>query len=221
MTKSIKRILIAFAIIAALIMLLSLSACSSSESNAETKSLYAQGLEIVRLMSEMAQTEEYIDLYTGNSEMKAVIQNISTGDYTTPKAVYAISIPDETLSAMAELNSLDNASDSLKSFLMQRVLGSLMPQINGMSGVENLAAASVCTVGKTFVNENATDDIIYLYTYENAVPIAVTFALGEDQAVSASGVFVMYDRFTCDSADEIKSFFSDITVDVIEVFPEK
>lgn len=221
MKKSTRNIIIGLLIVIALIMVLSLSACSSNKSNSETKSLYAQGLEVVQIMSEMTQTEEYVDIHTGNSEIKTVIQNISTGDYSSPKAVYAISITDDNLAAMAELNSLDSASEELKTFLMQRVLGSLMTQINGMSGVENLAASSVCTVGKTFVNENATEDIIYLYTYENALPVAVTFTIGEDQAVSASGVFVMYDGFTCGSADEIKSFFSDIIVDVTEVQPEK
>ena len=63
--------------------------------------------------------------------------------------------------------------------------------------------------------------MIYLYTYENARPVAVTFSVGENQAVSASGMFIMYDGFTCGSAAEIESFFSDISVDVSEVVPEK
>lgn len=208
-------------VLALVIMVLSLSACSNNESNSKTKSLYAQGLEIVQLMSEMTRTEEYVDIHTGDSEIKTIISDISTGDYSSPKAVYAISISDENLAAMAELDSLENASEELKTFLMNRVLGSLMTQINGMSGVEKLAASSVCTVGKSFVNENATDNVIYLYTYENALPVAVTFTVGEDQAVSASGVFVLYDEFTCGSADEIKAFFIDIIVEVTEVQPEK
>lgn len=221
MKKSISNILICAVIILALAMALSFSACGSNKDHAETKSLYAQGLEVVQLMAEMTNTEAYIDIHTGDSAIKDIIQSISNGDYSAPKAVYAISITDENLTAMAELGNLDNASEELKSVLMQRVLGSLIPQINGMSGVENLAASSVCTVGKTFVDENATENAIYLYTYENATPVAVTFTVGEDQAVSASGVFVMYDGFTCGSADEIKSFFSDITVEVKEVSPEK
>ena len=212
--------LIVFAL-ALVVMVLSLSACIDNESNAETKSLYAQGLEIVQIMSEMTQTEEYVAIHTGDSEIKTIIQDISTDDYSSPKAVYAISISDGNLSAMAELNSLGNVSEELKTFLMNRAIGSLMTQINGMSGVEKLAASSVCTVGKTFVNENATDNVIYLYIYENALPIAVTFTIGDNQTVSASGVFVMYDEFTCGSAAEIKAFFKDIIVEVTEVQPEK
>lgn len=224
MKRSIRNIITGVVVIVAFIMLFSFSACSNSSNNkdnAETKSLYVQGLEVVQLMSEMTQTEEYVDIHTGDSQIKTIIQNISAGDYSTPKAVYSISIADNNLAAMAELGNLNNTSEELKDFLMKRVLGSLMTQINGMSGVEKLAASSVCTVGKTFVNENATEDVIYLYSYENAIPVAVTFTVGEDQAVSASGVFVMYDGFPCGSADEIESFFSDITVEVTEVQPEK
>ncbi len=215
MKKAIRTFLIG------LLMVFSLSACSNGGDNADAKSLYEQGLEVVQLMSEMTRTEEYVNIYTGDSEINAVIQKISTGDYSSPKAVYAISITDDNLAAMADLNHLGNASEELKNFLMQRVLGSLVMQINGMSGAENLAASSICTVGKTFVNENAAEDVIYLYTYKDALPAAVTFTVGEEQAVSASGVFVMYDGFTCGSADEIKSFFRDITVDVTEVQPGK
>lgn len=214
MKKSIRNMLIG------LVIVLSLTACSD-KSDVEAKSLYEQGLEIVQLLSEMTQTEGYADVYTGNSEVKAVIQSISTGDYSSPKAVYAISAADDDLAAMVELNRLGNVSDELKNFLLRRARSALMTQINSMSGVENLAASSVCTAGKSFVNENVTEDVIYLYTYENARPVAVTFSVGENQAVSASGMFVMYDGFTCDSAAEIKSFFSDIAVDVSEVLPEK
>lgn len=221
MKKIIKNIIVSFAIGIAAVMVLSLSACSKNESKPEQKSLYAQGLEVVQLMAEMTQTEEYVDLHTGNSEIKTIIKNISSANYTIPKAVYSISITEENLAAMSELNNLDNASEGLKNFLLQRVLGSLMTQINGMSGVENLAASSVCTVGKTFVNENANEDVIYLYTYEEAKPIAVTFTVGEDNAVSATGVFVMYEGFTCDSMEDIKSFFSDIAVEVAELQVEK
>ena len=203
------------------LVIMVLSACGGKESNADVNSLYAQGLEIVQLMSEMTHTEGYVDIHTGDSKVKAIIQDISTGDYSSPKAVYAISISDENLATMAELDSLKNASEELKAFLMSRVLGPLMTRINGMSSVETLVASSVCTAGKTFVNENAADSVIYLYTYENALPVAVTFTVGEDHAVSASGVFVLHDKFTCGSADEIKAFFSDIIVEVTEVQPEK
>ena len=98
---------------------------------------------------------------------------------------------------------------------------SLMTQVNSMAGAETLAATSMCTVSKTFVSENADSDVTYLYTYADAAPVAVSFTVGEDHAVSASGSFVLYDGFTCSSEAEIKSFFSYLTVDVTEGQPEK
>lgn len=215
------------AIINALVLVLNLSACGNNKSSSAAKSLYEHGLEVVQFMAEMAQSEEYISAYTTDNEIKTVIENISVGDYTTPQSVYAISIIDENLTAMAGFNNLKNVSQKLKSFLMQRFLSSLTTQVNSIGGAVNLAATSVCTASKTFVNENVDKDVIYLYTYDNAVPVAVTFTIGEDHAVSANGVFLTYDKFTYGSADEIKSFFNGITfsdsavVEVAEVLQEK
>lgn len=206
-------------LIAALMSVLLLSACGEQKGNTKAASLYEQGLEIVSLMSEMTQAEEYIDLFVGSSNLKSVILNINAGGSAAPKAVYAISIADENLAALAELFGIGNVSESLEAYLMDRVFAALMTQINSRSGVEDLAAASTCAVQKTFVNEDAGKNVIYLYTYDNAVPAAVTFIFGEDSSVSANGTFILYDGFTCGSADEIKAFF-DFEVEVTEVFPE-
>ena len=212
-------------VLALMIVVLGMFGCSNNESGessgkTETKSLYAQGLEVIQMMSEMTRTEEYVDLLTGQSNIKTVIQDISTSDYSAPKAVYAITVSEEKLATMAEMDNFGNVSKELKNLMKKSIFSSLISQINSRGGSEKLAAAGVCTAGKTFVNENVTDNVIYLYTYENANPVAVTFTVGEDGAVSANGVFVLYDEFTCDSADEIKAFFNDIA-EVTEVQPEK
>lgn len=204
-----------------LTILLALSACGIASDNTDSKSLYSHGLDVVNLLSEMTRAESLIEIYTANSEIKDIILRLGEKTYDQPDAVYAITVPEETLTNMAELSNLEGASEELKSYLLQRVMASLISQINAMSGVENLAASSVCTVGKTFLSENTSEDVIYLYTYEGAAPIAVTFTQGEDNSVSATGTFILYDGFTYGSAEEIKSIFSDITVEVSEVVPEK
>lgn len=219
MRKWMKTIVTKTLVMTVFMSMLSLSACGNNGGSTKTKSLYEQGLEVVSLMSEMTRSEEYIDLFIGNSDLNSVIQNISTGDYTVPKAVYAISVTDESLAALEGLYGVGNVSGELESYLTDKIFTTLMTQINSRSGVQNLAAASACAAQKTFVNENVDKNVIYLYTYENAVPAAVTFVVGEDSAVSASGVFVLYDGFPCGSADEIKSFFY-VDVEITEVFPE-
>ena len=210
---------IAFVLV--LTIILGLAACGAANEAKESKSLYAHGLEVVSMLSEMTRSENFIGIYTANSEIKDIILALGDHSYETPDAVYAITVPKDTLMGMAELSNLEGASEELKSYLMQRVMASLMSQINAMSGVENLAASSVCTVGKTFVSENVTENVIYIYVYEGTAPVAVTFTLGEDHTVSATGTFIFYDGFTFGSAEEIQSVFSDIAVNVREVTPEK
>ena len=211
----------AFAFVLVLVIILGLAACGAVKEVQESQSLYAHGLDVVSMLSEMTRSERFIGIYTANSEIKDIILALGGHSYETPDAVYAITVPEETLKGMAELSNLEEASEELRNYFTQRVMASLMSQINAMSGVENLAASSVCTVGKTFVSENATENVIYIYVYEDTVPVAVTFTLGEDHTVSATGTFVLYDGFNCGSAEEIQTVFSDITVNVTEVTPEK
>ena len=211
----------AIAFVLVLVIILGLAACGAVKEVKESKSLYAHGLEVVSMLSEMTRSENFIGIYTANSEIKDIILALGEHPYDTLAAVYAITIPEDVLMGMAELSNLGDASEELKSYLTQRVMASLMSQINAMSGVENLAASSVCTVGKNFVSESATENVIYIYAYEDTAPVAVTFTLGEDHTVSASGTFIFYDGFTCGSAEEIQGVFSDIAVNVTEVTPEK
>ena len=68
-------------VIFSVILILSLTACGSKK---EQSSLYEQGLEVVSLMEEMANSESYIQLFTGNTEINEIIQNIAEGDYSQP-----------------------------------------------------------------------------------------------------------------------------------------
>lgn len=207
-------------IISALLAVSVLSSCGNNKSNTETKSLYAQGLEVVQLMTEITQNEDYLNA-ASTDDLKPAIKELANGDYSNPKTVYSIRVSDKELEKFAEMSDFDNISDSLKPFISSKLCNALINKINSTGGVEDIVVSGICTAGKTFVNENADEKNIYLYTYDNAMPIAVTFIRGEDNSVSANGTFIMYDEFTCNSADEIKDFFKYITVEVTEVKPEK
>ena len=204
----------------ALIMTISLGACGGtgvSGSNTSDKSLYEQGLGVISLMAEAAQAEEYVEAYTGNPEIMEIIQNVGAGDYTAPKAVYSISVNDEVLLSMLGLENLNGISAELKDNLLSRSFGSLITQINGYAGVNNLAASSVLTLGKSFIDSTLAEDVIYIYTFENAFPVAVTFTVGENGAVSAGGNFIMYEEFICGSIAEVQEFFSEFGAVVTEL----
>ena len=202
-----------------LVMTIVLCACGgkTSESNMSGKSLYEQGLGVISLMAEAAGSEEYVGAYTGSPEIMEMIQGIAEGDYVSPKAVYSLSVNDEVLLAMLGLENSVGISAELKDTLSNRALSSLITQINGYAGVNSLAASSVLTFGKTFVDGSLTEDVIYIYTYESALPVAVTFSTGENGAVSAGGNFIMYEEFACGSVVEIQEFFSEFGAEVTEV----
>ena len=62
-----------------------------------------------------------------------------------------------------------------------------------------------------------SEDVIYIYTFEKGYPVAVTFTVGENGAVSAGGNFVMYEEFTCGSSEEVQEFFCEFGASVTEV----
>lgn len=191
------------------------SGCTKKENQPlEYTQIYEAGLDITYILGEMASSEEYITLFTGDTAVKDVIKKIGEGDYTKPKAVYEIIITDEMLEGLADTASLEGATDELKKCLNDRVRSSFITHLNGTAGVNSLAASSICTAGKTFINPIA-DDTLLIYTYENGYPIAVTFTAEYDGSAGASGTFVMVEDF--DSAEGIKSYFSDTDIEVIEV----
>ena len=77
-------------------------------------------------MSEITRSEAYVELYTWNSDIRSRIQAISTGDFATPKAVYALSVSDEALADMAGLQDLSVFSEDLQTFLTQRMLSAML-----------------------------------------------------------------------------------------------
>ncbi|MBP3634132.1 MAG: hypothetical protein J6J43_06135 [Oscillospiraceae bacterium] len=193
-----------------LILLLGLSACSREAS------LYEHGLDVVQLLSEMAQSEECIGVYTADEDVSSVVHMIGAQDHWAPKAVYAVSVSEEVLATVAELENMD-VSEEVQAVLKHRVIGSLIPQINAAAGANALAATSICTAGKTFVCEACKTDVIYIYTYENAAPAAVTFVVGEDGTVSANGTFIVNENFSCSTAEDVKAHFGDIAVEVTQI----
>lgn len=203
----------AAAIVLGAIMVLSLYACGRETKETEEKSLYDQGLDVVRIMWEMTQSDEYVSMVTGNGEIQTMIQDIAAGDYGAPRRAYSISVSKEILFTLAGLDSLDGMSQEFQKFLDQRAVSSLTSLINARGGVEVLAAANACAAQKTFVNREAEENVIYLYTFEDAAPAAVTFTVGEDHSVAANGIFIIYDGFSCDSAEEIKAFFEELGID--------
>ncbi len=179
---------------------------SQNNSEAAEKSLYEHGLDVIALMVESARSEEYLQVYTGSEELIEIINGIGAGDFTKPKAVYEVKVPNVVLWEVADFIKMGDLSEGLQKSLEGKMLGAVATRINALSGANNLAATSVCSMGKVFVKKDLSENVIYIYTYENAVPVAVTFTAGEGGAASAGGNFIVHEGFGCGSAEEIKEF---------------
>ena len=105
---------------AILLAILLLAGCSAGEK--QEKSAYDHGLELVTMLDEMSESEEYIQIYTGASSINEIVAGIGELDYSAPSNVYKITVSEENLSAMAELGRLEGASEELQSFVKQRTL---------------------------------------------------------------------------------------------------
>ena len=198
-------------------VVLVLGVCGCGGGNSSNKSLYEEGLEVISLMEEMASNDTYLKIYSASSEIQDIVRNAGEGDFSEPKAIYKVAISEETLLALAEITgseATEGLSDTLKGYVQSRMNGAIINQVNATGGAATLAAASICTGGKTFVSDELTEDVIYLYTYESAVPVAISFAVGEDGAVSATGNFILYEGFNVDTEQDIKDFFEEFSVEV-------
>lgn len=189
-------------IVLAVLVTLALRGCGNAA--AKDSSLYAQGLDVANLVVQAAQSDAYLDQLSGNSSLREILEDAAQGDYSTPKAVYELrfsSLPEES----------DTLPKPLAKALHQRLLPTMISRLNAAAGAETLAAASVCTMGKTFVASNVTEDVLYLYQYETGYPIAVIFTPGEGGAVSASGCFLLCpDVPQQGTAEEIADSFAQI-----------
>ena len=189
----------------------------TKDSSDTEKSLYDRGLEVIDLMAEMVHSDTYVDKVVGNGRIKELIKSVGEGSYDEPAEVYAVSQDDESFDILMEMAGMDDSmSEELKSFLTHRGITAIISSANTLDGegVEPLAAANICTAEKIFADDSISEDIIYIYTFENGYPAAVAFRTGEDNAVAATGTFIISDDFAYGSEDEIEASFEKIGVAV-------
>ena len=179
------------------------------------KSLYDRGLEVIDLMAELSRSDAYVDMASGSGEISELIKSIGEGSYDEPVESYTVSIEAESFEELKKMAGQDDSMpDELAEFLEHRMTASLISTLNASGGVEILAAANVCTAEKIFADDSISEGIIYIYTFENGYPAAVAFRTGEDNAVAATGTFIISDDFAYGSEDEIEASFEKIGVAV-------
>lgn len=196
--------------------LLFFGACNNKTTSSPASELYHQGLALVSEMNEAVQSEAWVSLFTGDPAVKEILSKAGQGDFSQPRAVYEIQFSDQAITSLTGQADLTGFSESLQSRIYASIQGAAANQINAMAGAETLAAASICTVSDTFVCDNLTQNTLYLYTYETAVPVMVSFVVGQDGAVLATGVPILSDSFSPDSPENVQLFLEGFGAQVSE-----
>lgn len=184
------------AIVLCVALMLVLCSCAGA---GEGAAFVDKGLEIATAMGEMAATDGYVAAMSASDEIKAACA-IAGKDYSKPKGVYIVDVtsPEPDL-------DVGFSSDLLNRQLDNRIRTYWVNQLNGMFGVGKLAASAVLTLNNVFVGQEGCESAVYLFVYDGAYPIAVSYFVGEGGAVSATGNFLMVDDFSPANEAELEA----------------
>ncbi len=185
-------------------------------------SLYVHGLNVIALMEELADSEEYAKMMSVQEELLDMILEAGEGNYTgrDPEAVYEITLDKDFFDYISEeYEEFDELSGEVQDYACTMLTASFVNMVNARGGVNCVAASGISKATKVFVCDKLNENVIYLYIYENALPVAVSFTEGEDNAVMASGTFIFDKSFTVDSMEEVEAFLreSEMPVSVKEI----
>lgn len=201
-----------YAVLLAAALLVSIAGCTNG---AKEKSLYEQGMELISLMAEMTRSESYRALYTASPEIQEILSSAGQGDYSSPAAVYQITLSEEQLLELTGAGDVENLP--LKNYVISRANTILFSQVNAEGGAQVLAASSICAAGKTFVSKAFSGNTVYLYVFENGTPVAVSFLGGEDHTVSASGNFLFTERFQTGVPEALDEYLRQLGTDGAQI----
>ena len=187
-----------FAVLLACVLLLTLLV-SCNEKN---KSLTECGEDVISLMAEMLESEEYKSLYNLPSAYDDQVNMLREGNYSKSIAVYELLISEEEL--LDKTIDKDGLSKELYEYICSSAYVSFASRINQISGVEAMAVSAVFTAQKTYANKDIDTNRIYLFVFENGCPIAVTFVVDGNDSLRAVGHFIVNDKFITEDENSIK-----------------
>lgn len=199
--------------IALLIVALSLLTAALSGCGAQSKkSLADHGMDVVALMAEMVESDDFYEVYNTPDALRSIVDTVANGDYDEPENVYAVTIkPEKVMKSLGIPDDvLDDLSDDVQESLYKKAYSALITSFNNAMGSDYIACAAIYTAGKTFVYDELEESVIYFYTFDDSVPIAIAFVMGEDGSVSANGWFMFGDKLDFDSAKEFEDSLKEL-----------
>lgn len=183
------------AVAAALSLALLTAGCGTKEAEkTERPSLYDKGLACAATLSEEL-TQEYVGYFSPSPELIEIVEELAKQDYSELESVYELKYPDGGLEQLLTFIIGASFADAPNTVLQRAAGFSYMANmINARLGVNYLALSSILSAQELFVNEAVTEDTAYLYFYRDAYPVMVSFRVGEDGAIYATGTYLFDDE---------------------------
>ncbi|MDD3919833.1 MAG: hypothetical protein PHO41_01460 [Eubacteriales bacterium] len=186
--------------------LLLLTGCAKTPAGGST-TLAQRGIDMAVTMDELAGVQEYAQAMSASAELNEEIARMAAGDYSTPAAVYQISMPSNAALSYFQMDKAQ-LNTKLSGWLVSRAYAALPNMLIGRSGAAMLAASAVINYTEVFTAQGITAPVLYLYRYNGAYDVMAVFLPGSDGAVSGSVYFIPTSDGLkdCGSAQEVSAW---------------
>lgn len=193
-----------------------------SEKNQDI-SLFQKGLEIINQIDMLAEDDDYIQLFSNDSEINEITKEIGNGDYTTPVAVYEIVGMDRSCIKFLEAEMQVSLNEEIVPLLRDKVGESFPSMLNAQNGALFLAATSMLPVSDSFIFDGLDEQKIYLYLYDSNYHSIVSFTPNDENIVIVSASIVASDLLSdIETADDVQEFLTEMLafsdIDVTQVY---
>lgn len=206
----------------ALLLCALLSGCGvSARTQYSPALLYQKGLALLQRTGALAQDEGYVRAFTGNASLQRLAGEMGAQDYGAPQTVYAVEGLEEAYLSLLSQSAQEGAplSGQAQAAISQRAAASLGSLINGLSGVEQVAAASLLTVQQAFVCSGLSQSVVYLYLYEGPYAGLVAFTPYEEETVLASACLFRRDALQGVRVQDVQALLQLLGLSSIRISP--
>lgn len=167
-----------------IVLCLLLPLCAHAEESAETDWYLTTADALRSKLYELISFEGLAEVYTSQEEVNSLIGSWKTAMESEPVSVKGYDLPPVEL-----ISEFTPEMENLPAVLLEKIEMSmaslLISQLNGMMGVNFLAASTIPTLGEGYIMPEGFKPCIILYEYEN-ICVSVSFTQIGEGVVSGS-----------------------------------
>ena len=168
--------------------------------------LTERGIQLISKVDTLAETEEYISLYTADTEIIDIIQNLSKQDYTKPETIFLLENGNDIL--LQQMIPQINLSENILQMIQNKFATLLPTKINTITSTEALVVQSILNYNESFIDLTVSSPSTYLYTYPNGYSFIVNYIPQKEGIVEANISVILHPELSqCSSTDDLIQFF--------------